>query len=420
MKIAHFNSHLTGGAAIAARRIFSGLQNIGIEQCFVYQHGKTEDPSYEKWKPGKRSRALSVRIKNRIKIQEIERAYQKYIVARPVGLESFSPSILTDGLLWTDLNYRPDIVHLHWIAGMFDYESFFNSIPDSVPLVWTLHDMNPFTGGCHYSNGCQGYAIQCGNCPQLANSEENDLSRASLNAKLRSLKNRQIHVVADSYWLEGEARNSRVFKEATSIRTIHYGVETDQLCPRNKAACKRALGIDETAMVVAFGADIDTPRKGGHQLIEALKIISRQNINIMLLRFGKKPSKTHSLGSIKILDLGYLMSLDLQAAVYSAADVFVMPSLYEAFGQVALESMACGTPVVSFDSGGPRDIVKDGQTGYLAEWNNVEDLANKILMMLEDKQVANNMGSAARRLVEEKFALGRQAEKYRNLYKEIT
>lgn len=421
MKVAHFNTHLsTGGAAIAARRIFSGLNNTKVEQCFVYKIGKTTDPLYIKCKVSKNSRALPARIKNRRKNKIIERARQKYIVSRPVGLEFFSPSILSEGILLSDLNYLPDIVHLHWIAGMFDYESFFKSIPDTVPLVWTLHDMNPFTGGCHYSNGCERYIDQCGNCPQLANSEEEDLSRTSINAKIRSLKDRQVHVVAGSYWLEGEARNSHVFKEAASIRTIHCSVDSDKLRPRNKMDCKQALGINDTQKVIAFGADNDIPRKGGHKLLEALKIVCKQNEDIVLLRFGAKPAETHEDESVKIIDLGRLMSLDLQAAVYSAADVFVMPSLYEAFGQVALESMACGTPVVAFDTGGPRDFVKNGQTGFLAEWNNAEDLANKILMLLEDEKGARNMGRTARQLVEKEFTLERQAEKYSTLYKEIT
>jgi glycosyltransferase involved in cell wall biosynthesis len=419
MKIAHFNTNLNGGAAIAARRIFTGLKNVDVEQCFIYKIGKTTDPLYVKCNVSKNTRSFLARIENRIRNKKIERARQRYIVSRPVGLEAFSPSILSEGILLSDLNYRPDIVHLHWIGGMFDYESFFNSIPDTVPFVWTLHDMNPFTGGCHYSNGCKSYVDQCGNCPQLANSEEEDLSRTSLKAKLRSLKDREVHVVAGSHWLEGEARNSYVFKEAASIRTIHCSVDSGQLRPRNKVDCKKALGINHTQKVIAFGTDNIIPRKGAHRLMEALKIVYKQNENIVLIRFGVKPAETQEDESIKIIDLGYLMSIDLQAAVYSAADVFVMPSLYEAFGQVALESMACGTPVVAFDTGGPRDFVKNGQTGFLAEWDNTEDLANKILMLLEDEKGARNMGRTARQLVEKEFTLEHQAEKYSALYKEI-
>jgi glycosyltransferase involved in cell wall biosynthesis len=179
------------------------------------------------------------------------------------------------------------------------------------------------------------------------------------------------------------------------------------------------LGINHTQKVIAFGTDNIIPRKGAHRLMEALKIVYKQNENIVLIRFGVKPAETQEDESIKIIDLGYLMSIDLQAAVYSAADVFVMPSLYEAFGQVALESMACGTPVVAFDTGGPRDFVKNGQTGFLAEWDNTEDLANKILMLLEDEKGARNMGRTARQLVEKEFTLEHQAEKYSALYKEI-
>lgn len=315
------------------------------------------------------------------------------------------------------LDHHPDIIHLHWIANFINYPSFFNSISDKIPIVWTLHDMNAFTGGCHYAWTCENFKKACGNCFQIGKMAEHDVSYWNVALKKHLYKNKNLHVVADSYWLEKEARASSAFSSAKSFRTIHYGLDTTKYIPKNKKLCKEALGIDPDSSVLAFGADsIDNRRKGLKELLTALKHIHARGL--VLLTFGS--GKVDDLpDGIPVTSLGNIQSDDLLSIVYSAADIFVMPSIYEAFGQTALEAMSCGTPVIGFDTGGIPDMVIPGETGLLAKVGDVNDLAEKIQWMIDHIEERKQMGINAREHVVEKFTLEIQATRYIDLYSKL-
>lgn len=420
----HLNTQMTGGAAIAAKRLHQGLLESGVDSSLLFKYGYPEGPSYIKWIEKKQSniatiitRKLDILSRKRQKKREQEKSF--YLNGRPEGFELFRPIKLDAKLRFEDLPLRPDIVNLHWIAGFFDFETFFLSIPDNVPIVWTLHDMNPFTGGCHYSWECDEYTRNCGNCPQLANSNSNDLSRTILNEKRNIVGNKSIHIVANSHWIESQAKQSSIFQNASSIQTIHYGIEIELLIPKDKESCKRALGIDPGCKVIVFGSDnIANRRKGFAELTAAIEILNSTEKDIYLLTFGNKSDASIYSGDA-VKHLGYISSFEILSIVYSAADVFVMPSLYEAFGQVALEAMSCGIPVISFDNGGADDMVIDGVTGFIAEKGDVEDLADKLLIILRGDRERAQMGVRARNMVVNNFSKKKQVLKYKKFYEEI-
>lgn len=425
MKVLHFNTYLTGGAAIAARRIHQGLLDSDVESYFLFKNGSTKDDSYFQWvqKPVKMDLPSRIRRKfdfsSKKRSKKIKHDLIYYLRNRPKGFELFSPIRLIERLNFDDLPVRPDIIHLHWIAGFFDYRYFFMSIPDNVPVVWTLHDMNPFTGGCHYSWECDRYTENCGNCPQLANSNASDLSREILIDKKYLFDQRSIHIAADSHWIEDQAKLSSVFKHATSLQTIHYGIETDLFSPKDKSACKLVLGINSDCKVIVFGADgVDIRRKGLIELRAALEILKNDRQDVFFLTFGGGSGDSIYNNEL-CKHLGHVVSADILSIIYSAADVFVMPSLYEAFGQVALEAMSCGVPVISFKNGGAKDMVIDGITGYLAERGDKQDLAEKLLLILSNDKDRLNMGKNARDMALNKFTKSRQAKDYINLYNSI-
>ena len=189
MNVLHINTYLTGGAAIAAKRIHKGLLDAGVNSKFLYKYGWSEDPSYIEFKD-KRTLSLIKKIKKKLDIfsfkkwQKLKQEKLYYLDKRPEGFDIFSPINLYTKLRFEDLPFRPDVIHLHWVEEFFDYEEFFQSIPDDVPIVWTCHDMSPFTGGCHYSWDCKNYMQYCGNCPQLANSNAKDLSNKIITDKI--------------------------------------------------------------------------------------------------------------------------------------------------------------------------------------------------------------------------------------------
>lgn len=417
MHITHLNTFLSGGAAIAARRLHDSLIKYGIDSKFYYLRGESPNNSYINLQE-KRKYRLLLKVFYKIKQRLYKQKLNYYLEGRPEGYELFSYAQLFYQTSFSMLEANPNILHLHWVSDLIDYSSFFVSIPKSLPIVWTLHDMNPFTGGCHYAQECDRYKTRCCYCPQINNNSNVDLSAKSFSIKEKYLKNKNLHIVADSYWLENEAKASVIFSGAKSFQTIHYGLDTNIFKPTAKRHCKSLLGIDPEKTVITFGAeDIKTKRKGVHELLKALASIS-EGENLVFLSFGRG-NLNIEIPHLTFKHFGFVESSNLLSTIYSASDLFIIPSLYEAFGQTALEAMACGTPIVGFDTGGIPDMVHPGKTGLLAKPQDSKDLAKQIQWMINHPDERRQMGMNARQFVEQEYTLEIQAEKYIDLYKKI-
>ena len=157
MRIGHFNTFPYGGAATAARRLHVGLREMGADTCFYYWQNEKEqlDDTYQQLEflPQTESTLLKPlqRQFNKIRQRKIKSRYDRHIRPRPKQMEVFSAARLLEATRIDSSRLNIDIAHLHWMAFFVDYQSFLGSLPDSIPLIWTLHDMNPLTGGCHYS-----------------------------------------------------------------------------------------------------------------------------------------------------------------------------------------------------------------------------------------------------------------------------
>ncbi len=413
MKVLHVNAGLSGGAAIAARRLHDSLAGQGVESRFLYPFGAAPDPTYVPYATG-----LAAALRAGWQHFQI-RSMAPWLWGRRVDYEIFSDSRHALPLSARAPGFAPDVLHLHWTAGFLAYRSFFASVPAPFPVVWTLHDMHAFTGGCHYSFGCERFTRACGSCPQLGFLRaESDPSRQNFLLKRDALRGRNLHVVADSRWLEGEARRSAVLAEARSFRTIHYGVDVTAFSPKPRTECRRALGLAQDAFIVCFGAQTHANRrKGMPEMLAALGRL-RSRPRLLALAFGDAmPKLPAELPPVR--SLGALSSADALATAYGAADVFVIPSLAEAFGQTALEAMACARPVVGFDTGGIPDMVIPGRTGLLACAGDPAALAESIGWMDEHPGEREEMGHRARAMVEAQFTLDRQAQSYGALYRSI-
>jgi glycosyltransferase involved in cell wall biosynthesis len=415
MKILHLGtSDIDGGAARASYRLHQGLLQKGIESRMFVRNKHVDSEFVIRYKYPNGLKKIGYKIR---KLQ-IENDFNKYRSTRPAGFEVFSDdrSSLISGLF--DQLPFADIYNLHWISGFIDLPSFFNTIKK--PVVWTLHDMFPFTGGCHYNSGCENYKTHCHHCPQLGSTKEKDLSFHIWERKHKAIsefKNRII-IRADSNWLADEAKKSSLLNNL-DIDTIHYGIETGEFIPGDKIACRRAFNIPDKDKVIVFGAPgIDNPRKGFKQLNEALNLVRETYPDVFLLSFG--------LGDIPVsngsngLHLGHIGSNHLLSIIYNCADVFVIPSLQEAFGQTALEAMSCSVPVVGFNTGGIPDMIENGQTGYLAENGDIHDLANAITHILSLDEISYmKMAKNCREKVLGGFTLAHQANKYLKIYSQL-
>jgi glycosyltransferase involved in cell wall biosynthesis len=415
MNVLHIStSDQLGGAARAAYRLHAGLQKIGIHsRMFVGEKLSSED-SVIKYQP---PTAPWYRLRREIRRRFLQRSLNGYEMKAPAGFKNFSDDRSIHGNdPWRHLPPH-GLLHLHWVAGFVDCPAFFSSIPPSTPVVWTLHDMNPFTGGCHYDEDCGKFAASCGACPQLNSVDEGDLSQRILQRKQKAfapVHPKRLHIVADSNWLASEARKSSAFA-GLPISAIHYGLDLETFAPRNKFAAREVLGIPPDARVVLFGADhISVERKGFAHLLQALDQFPKDTTPFLLSMGNGTPSIPDRFPH---LHLGFISGDRFLSIVYSAADVFAIPSLQEAFGQTALESMACGTPVVGFNVGGIREVVLDGVTGLLAPVRDSCALQQAIGKLLTNASLRAELASNCRRIAVEQYSLEIQARQYLDLYR---
>lgn len=418
MKIIHINTYdIVGGAARAAYRLHRGLRLQNHDSSILVEYAFSNDPDIVSYTP---SMTLMNRVIRRLRRLSIELDKKPYGSSRPLLYEPFSGDRTQYGGRLPNRLPPCDLVNLHWIAGFVDYQPFFKHIPKHTPVVWTLHDMNPFTGGCHYDQDCGRYREACGFCPQLGATKISDLSYKILKRKKKIFKQVSpfsLHIVSPSHWLADEARRSSLLKKFP-ISIIPHGLDTDIFKPKNPLNARAALEIPYDVKVILFIAENTKNRRKGFTLLSDMLNTLDDKDHLCLISVGKGSSDLQS--PILNLDLGYLESDRLLSLVYSAADIFIVPSLQEAFGQTALEAMACGVPVVGFNTGGIADIVRPGITGLLAPPLDMASLKNAVKDLLYDQKKRESMSANCRATVVKEYSLKVQALRYTGLYENMT
>ncbi|MDZ7969691.1 MAG: glycosyltransferase family 4 protein [Nostoc sp. DedSLP03] len=412
MKILHISTHdISGGAARAAYRLHTGLQNIGLQSQMLVQ----EKSSNDKTIIAPKIRLFQGIAKAKLTVESLPLKLYHQKKNTP-----FFTQWLPDRVIPKVAQINPDIINLHWISGGFMQIETFAKLKR--PLVWTLHDMWGFTGGCHVTGECDRYKVSCGACPQLNSGNEWDLSRWVWQRKVKAWKNLNLTLVSPSSWLAECARSSSLFQNLR-IEVIPHGLDTQKYRPINQHFARETLNLPLNKKLILFGAIEATSdrNKGFHLLQPALQELSKftWKDDLEVVIFGaSQPENPPDLG-FKTHYLGHLHDAISLATVYSAADVMLVPSLQESFGQTASESFACGTPVVAFNSTGLKDIVDHQQNGYLAKPYEVEDFAKGITWVLENEQRLQKLSFYAREKAEQEFTLELQARRYSALFQEI-
>jgi glycosyltransferase involved in cell wall biosynthesis len=373
------------------------------------------------------SREKETGVKRRRQRKEIADDFARYEESRPeiyrIG-DSFNDDRSPFGAEPLEQLPPCDVVNLHVISGFIDHQAFFERIPEHTPVVWTLHDMNSFTGGCHYDYGCGKHTESCGACPQLGSDDEEDLSHQSWRRKhdvYSDVERDRLHIVGASRWLAEEARRSSLLG-GFPVTRIPYSLDTQTFAPRDRAAARSSLDLPQEDRIVLFLTDsIVTRRKGFALLAEALNGLEDVP-NVLLLSLGNNPAVLENPPIVESTPHRHLDFLDddfLLSTIYSAADLFVIPSLQENLPQTTLEAMSCGTPAVGFDVGGIPDLVRPGVTGELATVGDAGSLGNAIRSMLTSPEELKEMSANCRRIVLEEYAHDVQAGRYADLYRSL-
>jgi glycosyltransferase involved in cell wall biosynthesis len=405
MRVVHVSYSLEGGAGRAALRLHQNLRDLGTDSfIFAFDKGTTSPPSFS---AGPADRFLSRYMMN---IDKLPNKWRRSHVTA-----SWSNNWAPNQTLRRISSLKPDVVHLHFVgAGTFPIRDF----PlVQCPIVWTLHDMYAFTGGCHYASACERFLEKCGNCPALGSSSDQDLSRANWNRKNDAWKDLEVTLVSPSNWLASEARRSSLMAHRT-VMVIPYGIDLKCFSPVNKLEARKTIGISNDRFVIAFGAArLTDQRKGLDLLWEALQHFSARlgRRKCELLVFGAGGWNPPD-SSIPIRNVGIIDDDRKLAHLYSAADVFCAPSREENLANTALESLACGTPVLAFKIGGFPDIVDHRRTGYLANPFDVKSLADGLDFLYSSYMTGEDFQNSCRERAERLYDGRVNANVYIDLY----
>jgi glycosyltransferase involved in cell wall biosynthesis len=402
LKVAHFASKSQNGAGIAAMRLHQGLRRDAVDSVFYFGRGT---PTNEACKSAFRQPGF------------VSDSVDRVLAGLRARLQE-GEGYVNNPRWWVKARRMPDscdIVNIHSLFGWVDLESFFRIVPSHVPIVWSLHDFEPITGGCIYPGECKGWETFCSQCPQLREgfswiTKRNHRIKEALYIK------RRIHFVCNSTWTLEQAEKASLLSLAASKTMINYGLDVEAFHPVEKGVAKRALGLPTDLPVIGFAStDLSEKRKGFAVLHAALNRFGPSKV--ILLSFGGGRADA---GLPNHVHLGPVYSVDLQRLFYSAIDVFVTPSLVETFGNTAMEAMACGTPVVGYATSGLKDVVVNGVTGILQEPVGSEaEIWKALEFLLSNPEVRTRMGVGARLRVEKFFDVRRMARNYKELYSEL-
>jgi glycosyltransferase involved in cell wall biosynthesis len=406
----------SGGAARAMQRLAQGLRGRG-HHVDVLVAGEATDTGAEitllpdAADPG---RAFA-------KVASVALDYS-YVAARRTSISNTSFSTQPCGF---DLASLPrmasyDVVNVHWTGGIQSPHSLSRLIDTGMPLVFTLHDMAHFTGGCHYSAGCRSFEGECDPCHQVT-PDELGLIPHSIHMKRAAYGRPNVRAVAPSAWLAEEARRSRVFQDP--VATIPNAIEAQVFRLRDREAIRAQMGLSPDTCAILFGVyDNGEKRKGFAELLAALKLCledpafaARAEAGLVrLILFGKTQDELASIG-IPRIDLGWVSDDERLSEIYNAADICVLPSLEDNQPNVMLEAMACGTPVIAFRIGGIPETVSSGENGLLVEPFDIPALATAISQAVAEPSRMAELSQAAAASAST-FTLDRQGEAYEKLF----
>lgn len=417
LKVVHLNTYDgNGGAGRACLRLSDSLNANGIDSKVLvyYKFGQN-------LKIINLSKGIFAKFTAVFNIMA-ERYLAKIFVKAlktPFSLQWFGKSLINRKEL-----KEADIIHLHWINHGFLSPKFLAELDLlDKPIVWTFHDSNAFTGGCHVRYSCEHFHQQCGNCPLLHLAGPNDISHKNWLRKQKAYSELNFHVVAPSNWMAKSVKQSSLLGiRNTSI--IPNTIEIDVFKPYVKAEAKKILKIPAHHFVIMSGfmPSKNDKHKGTQYLIDALNELAARpeipNEQMELVIFGNKDTKDMPEFPFKVTYLGTINKDDHLAKCYAAADAFILPSLEDNLPNTVMESLACATPVVAFKTGGIPDMVKHLENGYLADYKSSTDLADGIewLFLHEDRE---SIQKEARRTILNHFAPLVVATKHEELYQTL-
>jgi glycosyltransferase involved in cell wall biosynthesis len=394
MKILHVNTIDIGGAANACKRIHLGLLSAGIDsKMLLFRKTKNIPKSYGFFQELPVNSLWKLIYKKSFKVLSYNNTKTKILPKRP-DVEIFSFPTSNFDITEHPLYREADIIQLNWVSGFIDEHSFFKN--NTKPVIWRMADLYSCGGGNHYE---KNFPFESYNKYIIENKK----------IRKKALLNSNINFIAISNWVLTKANESDIIGHFPK-RVIHNGVDFNIFKPYNKLLAREVFNLPIDKIIILLGADqVTNNRKGFNLAIEAIDQINDSNIQVVI--FGKGDSKLSDSG----IYVGEVGDERLLSILYSAADYFIMASIEEAFGQVTIEALASGTPVISFPNGGSLDIVKDEINGVLAKDFTSNELSNAIkralLISFDQNKIIQD--------VKNRFNIYEKIQEYIQLYKTL-
>ncbi|MCD8304965.1 MAG: glycosyltransferase [Prevotellaceae bacterium] len=410
MKVLLVNtSQIAGGAAIAAYRLLKALLRGGVDAKMLVALRQTDDPDVLTAAPEWRHKMHFATERARIWLSN---GFTKK------RLFALDPA--TDG---TDITELPafkeaDIIHLHWVnQGFLSMAGLRKVLRSGKRIVWTMHDMWPSTGVCHYAGSCTLFRTRCHDCPLLKKPAKRDMSYTTFKRKAALYKDADFKVVTCSHWLEEQAHLSSLLK-GKSITCIPNPLDTTLFCPGDKLEARKALGLPLERRLILFASQkVTDERKGIKYIAEMAKTLKKRSAtqtdaNLGFIAMGLKAERLAELLSYPVYPMGYIASPERLVEIYRAADLFITPALFDNLPNTIVEAMACGTPCVGFRTGGIPEMIDHLANGYVANYKDSQDLADGVEFVLNTP----GLGDAASHYAQYVYDQDRVARKYIEVY----
>ena len=409
-------SDILGGANLSAWRLHHALVDGGFESRMLVRIKQGDDPRVRAFDTGAR------------RPERTCRAWRRWQIRRSASRFRLNPDHPSASLTDPRSEWRYSLLrqlpkhgplHLHWVNRFIDWTTFFRAMGRSGrPLIWTLRDMTPVTGGCSYDFGCGRFADKCGRCPQLANGYSADASNKFLRIKERALQNlpeQQLTIITLNRWMAGMVSRSPMFSRFRS-EVIPNGVDCF-------GVEKKTMYVDspeETSLrLIAAAVDTTDRRKNLQLLLDAIATLPdhlRLKVHLTLVGQGEPPADP----PCEIAPTGYVADPQSLAQHYAAADLYVHPALEDNQPNTVLEAMAAGTPALVCDTGGVAEMIPtDHNWPMVVPRNDVESMTRALAWWIGNRHQAAAAGQQCRQHVIDNFSRRLQVERHVKLYESV-
>lgn len=399
MKLVFINTFKSGGgAAIACQRLIESinLYQPDIETKLIYQTN---------------TRILQ-KIQN-LALLIIEKSLLYFKIKNKTDIFKFSTSLIGRNLTKNKSILEADIIHIHWTNNAFlSLHQLKKIVELDKPIVWTMHDMWVFTGGCHYSRGCEEFKRNCEKCIYL---KKDRISIDQHSFKEEIFKNKNLNLVGCSKWITDLAKESSIGNDK-NILSIPNPINGNKF---KHAILDKNENLSSKTILLFTSANLNDPRKGLEILLQALK--NQKNKTIHLILVGKSKTTLNIPEHCSYEMIGFINNESELIKIYNKADFFICPSSEDNLPNTIMESLACGTPVLSFDIGGISDLIQHKENGFLVKHygNLQQNLVGALDWAVENKTEFREKRESISLDTQRKYSYLNISTEYLNLYKRL-